>query len=132
MLYLAGNETNAIKKYTLKTAWDITSSSLEFSQSYSLTGQLSNMRGFIFTANFTKLYVTDDINDGANTVFEYSVSCAGTITCSNPTNDSDVKAIVEAQVELSKRIIKHNTLPVFHRIEFESYTHLKLPTIYSV
>jgi len=118
VLYLAGNETNAIKKYTLKTAWDITSSSLEFSQSYSLTGQLSNMRGFIFTANFTKLYVTDDINDGANTVFEYSVSCAGTITCSNPTNDSDVKAIVEAQVELSKRIIKHNTLPVFHRIEW--------------
>ena len=43
---------------------------------------------------------------------------AGTITCSNPTNDSDVKAIVEAQVELSKRIIKHNTLPVFHRIEW--------------
>ena len=58
VLYLAGNETNAIKKYTLKTAWDITSSSLEFSQSYSLTDQLSNMRGFIFTANFTKLYVT--------------------------------------------------------------------------
>ena len=118
VLYLAGNETNAIKKYTLKTAWDITSSSLEFSQSYSLTDQLSNMRGFIFTANFTKLYVTDDIDSGANTVFEYSVSCAGTITCSNPTNDSDVKAIVEAQVELSKRIIKHNTLPVFHRIEW--------------
>ena len=84
VLYLAGNETNAIKKYTLKTAWDITSSSLEFSQSYSLTDQLSNMRGFIFTANFTKLYVTDDIDSGANTIFEYSVSCAGTIDCDDP------------------------------------------------
>ena len=118
VLYLAGNETNSIKKYELSTAWDITSSSLSFSQSYSLTDQLSNMRGFIFTANFTKLYVTDDINSGANTIFEYSVSCAGTITCSDPTNDNDVKAIVEAQVELSKRIIRHNTLPVFHRIEW--------------
>ena len=32
--------------------------------------------------------------------------------------DSDVKALIEANVELSKRIIKHNTLPVFHRIEW--------------
>ena len=118
VLYLAGNETNSIKKYELSTPWDITSSSLSFSQSYSLTAQLSNMRGFVFTANFTKLYVTDDISSGANTIFEYSISCAGTITCGNPSNDSNVKAIVEAQVELSKRIIKHNTLPVFHRIEW--------------
>ena len=26
--------------------------------------------------------------------------------------------LIEANVELSKRIIKHNTLPVFHRIEW--------------
>ena len=72
VLYLAGNETNSIKKYELSTAWDITSSSLSFSQSYSLTDQLSNMRGFIFTANFTKLYVTDDIDSGANTCLLYT------------------------------------------------------------
>ena len=31
---------------------------------------------------------------------------------------TDVKAIIEANVELSKRIIKNNTLPIFHRIEW--------------
>ena len=43
---------------------------------------------------------------------------AVTITCSDPSNNSDVKAIIEANVELSKRIIKNNTLPIFHRIEW--------------
>ena len=75
------------------------------------------MRGFIFAANFTKLFVTDD-NSSTNTIFEYSPDCAGTITCSDPSNNADVKAIIEANVELSKRIIKNNTLPIFHRIEW--------------
>ena len=57
------------------------------------------MRGFIFAANFTKLFVTND-NDtsGANTIFEYSPACAGTITCSDASKNADVKAIIEANV----------------------------------
>ncbi len=116
IMYLGGNGGDDINKYTLSTPWDI--STLELSQTYSFSTQAEDMRGFIFTANFTKLFITNDIASGANTIFEYSVACAGTITCSNPANDNDVKAILEAQVELSKRIIKHNTLPVFHRIEW--------------
>ena len=73
------------------------------------------MRGFIFTANFTRLFVTDD-NGTTNTIYEYSVECAGTITCNDP-ND-DVKAIIQANVELSNRIIRHNTNSIFHRIEY--------------
>ena len=46
------------------------------------------------------------------------MACLGTITCSGPSGNNDVKAIIEANVELSKRIIKNNTLPVFHRIEW--------------
>ena len=52
-----------------------------------------------------------------DTIFEYSLACAGTITC-DPINDKDITAIIEANVELSKRIIKNNTLPIFHRIEW--------------
>ena len=116
IMYLGGNGGDDINKYTLSTPWDI--STLELSQTYSFSTQAEHMRGFIFTANFTKLFITNDIADGANTIFEYSVACAGTITCSDPSGNSDVKAIIEANVELSKRIIKHNTLPVFHRIEW--------------
>ena len=81
------------------------------------------MAGFIFSANFTKLYITQDTDSrqsqtGTNTIFEYSVACAGTITCADASSNADVKAIIEANVELSKRIIKHNTLPIFHRIEW--------------
>ena len=81
------------------------------------------MAGVIFAANFTKLYITEDTlsnqsTTGVNSIYEYSVACAGTITCSDPSNNSDVKAIIEANVELSKLIIQHNTLPIFHRMEW--------------
>jgi outer membrane autotransporter protein len=39
------------------------------------------------------------------------------ITC-DPINDKDITAIIEANVELSKRIIKNNILPIFHRTEW--------------
>ena len=119
IMYLGGSNGDDINKYTLSTPWDI-SVITHTTTTYSISSQTGNMRGFKFTANFTKLYVTGDDGSGTgtNVVYEYNLACAGTITCNNPANDNDVKAILEAQVELSKRIIKHNTLPVFHRIEW--------------
>ncbi len=126
IFYIGGNGSDSIHKYTLSTPWDV--STLAFSQSYSFSDQVSSsgnsiMAGFIFSANFTKLYITQDTDSrqsqtGTNTIFEYSVACAGTITCIDASSNADVKAIIEANVELSKRIIKHNTLPIFHRIEW--------------
>ena len=126
IFYIGGGGTDSIHKYTLTTPWDV--STLEFSQSYSFSTQVSSsgastMTGFIFSANFTKLYITEDTHTGQsttgfNTIYEYSVACAGTITCSDASANADVKAIIEANVELSKRIIKNNTLPIFHRIEW--------------
>ncbi|MDA7713075.1 autotransporter outer membrane beta-barrel domain-containing protein [Candidatus Pelagibacter sp.] len=116
IMYIMGNTNNNIHKYTLSTPWDVTTLS-STSTEYDTDSRFSNMRGFIFAASFTKLFVTDD-NSSTNTIFEYSPACAVTITCSDPSNNSDVKAIIEANVELSKRIIKNNTLPIFHRIEW--------------
>ena len=39
------------------------------------------MRGFIFASNFTKLYVTGDNGASNDIIYEYSLACAGTITC---------------------------------------------------
>ena len=126
IFYIGGNGSDSIHKYTLTTPWDV--STLEFSQSYSFCDEVSSsgnsiMAGFIFSANFTKLYITQDTDSrqsqtGTNKIFEYSVACAGTITCADASANDDVKAIIEANVELSKRIIKNNTLPIFHRIEW--------------
>ena len=117
-MYLGGNGGDDINKYKLPTAWD--ASTIIHVTSYSISSQTVEMRGFKFTANFTKLYVTGDTADsgaGTNVVYEYNLACAGTITC-DPINDEDITATIEANVELSKRIIKNNTLPIFHRIEW--------------
>ena len=118
IMYLGGSNGDDINKYTLATAWDVTA--ISHVTSYSISSQTGNMRGFKFTANFTKLYVTGDdgSSSGDNVVYEYNIACAGTITCSDPSDNADVKAIIEANVELSKRIITHNTKTIFHRIEW--------------
>ncbi len=119
ILYLGGNTDDDIKKYSLSTPYDVTSITLQ-STTFSIASQTGEMRGFHFSSNFTKLYVTGDdgSSSGDNVIYEYDISCAGTITCSDPSANADVKAIIEANAELSKRIIRYNTLPVFHRIEW--------------
>ena len=87
---------------------------------FDLGSRVDDMRGFIFAANFTKLFVTSDRETSATTdkIHEYDLQCAGTIACTDPSANADVKAIIEANVEMSKRIIRNNTLPIFHRIEW--------------
>ena len=117
-LYVGGDNGDDINKYSLSSPYNITSITLK--TSYSIVSQTGNMRGFIFSSNFTKLYVTGDdgsSSSGDNVIYEYSLACAVTITC-DPINDKDVTATIEANVELSKRIIKNNTLPIFHRTEW--------------
>ena len=115
-LYIAGDENNDMKMYSLSTPYDVTTLSSTFT-TFDLGSRFSNMRGFIFAFNFTRLFVTDDTG-ATNTIFEYSLECAGTITCNDPSKDDDIKAIIEANAELSKRAIKNSTLPIFHRIEW--------------
>ena len=117
-LYVGGNTGDDINKYSLTTPFNITSITLE--TSYSISTQTGEMRGFIFSSNFTKLYVTGDDGSSSddNVIYEYDLDCAGTITCLDASTNADVKAIIEANVELSKRIIRNNILPVFHRTEW--------------
>ncbi len=117
-MYLGGNGGDDINRYKLPTAWDI--GTITHETTFSISSQTGEMRGFKFSANFTKLYVTGDdgSSSGDNVIYEYDVDCAGTITCLDASTNADVKAIIEANVELSKRIIRNNILPVFHRTEW--------------
>ncbi len=118
-LFFAGNGNTRMNKYSLSTAYDITTLSSTFT-TFDLGSRTDNMMGFIFASNFTKLFVTSDDGDaaGENQIHEYEIDCAGTITCTDPSANADVKAIIEANVELAKRIINNNTLPIFHRNEW--------------
>ena len=63
-------------------------------------------------------------------------ACGTTITCENPKQDKNVVALLEAQFNLSKRIIKHNSLPIMHRIEWlrrhKNYDNLDIFKLKSV
>ena len=115
-MYLGGNEGDDINRYKLPIAWDI--STITHETTFSISSQTGEMRGFKFSSNFTKLYVTGDNGGTDDVIYEYDVDCAGTITCLDASTNADVKAIIEANVELSKRIIRNNILPVFHRTEW--------------
>ncbi len=116
-LYVGGNQNNNMNKFTLSSAWDISTISSSFT-AYSLSGDHSNMRGFIFAQKFSRLYVTDDIDAGDNRVIEYLASCSFTLNCEDASKDENVISLLESQVELSKRVIKHNTLPIMRRIKW--------------
>ena len=58
-LYIGGDENNDMKMYTLSTPYDVTTLS-STATTYDLGSRFTEMRGFIFTANFTRLFVTDD------------------------------------------------------------------------
>ncbi len=116
-LYVGGNQNNNMNKFTLSSAWDISTISSSFT-AYSLSGDHSNMRGFIFAQKFSRLYVTDDIDAGDNRVIEYFASCSFTLNCEDASKDENVVALIESQVELSKRVIQHNTLPIMRRIKW--------------
>ncbi len=117
-LYLGGNTGDDINKYSLSTPYNITSISLE--TSFSISAQTGEMRGFIFSSNFTKLYVTGDDGSSSddNVIYEYDIKCVGTIACPDASTNADIKAIIDANVESAKRIIRNNTLPIFHRTEW--------------
>ena len=103
-MYLGGNEGDDINRYKLPIAWDI--STITHETTFSISSQTGEMRGFKFSSNFTKLYVTGDNGGTDDVIYEYDVDCAGTITCLDASTNADVKAIID------------NILPVFHRTEW--------------
>ena len=127
--FLTGSERDSglMQKFSLSTPYDITTLS-STTETFSLispsdSNLVNNLRGFIFAVNFTKIFVTsddgdDDTGGNDNQIHEFDIDCAGTITCADPSANADVKAIIEANVESAKRIIRNNTLPIFHRTEW--------------
>ena len=117
IMYIGGSGGDEINKYTLSSAYDV--STAELSDTYSVSSKSGRMRGFVVVDNGSKIFITDDIDsDPENIIHEYGVNCSETITCSDPKNDKVVVGIAESQVELSKRAIKHVTLPVIHRMDW--------------
>ena len=95
VLYIAGSNGDEINKLTLSTAYDISSSSLDNTQSattYDVSAQSENLRGFVFIDNSSvtslghaaKFFITDDISSGANTVKHYFINADPTLSSCSP------------------------------------------------
>ena len=84
--YQAGDSSSNryIWQYTLSTAWDISTGSYA-SKNFNFTTQESDMRGFKFKTDGTKVYI---VGAGNNTVFQYSLSTAWDISTASYENKS--------------------------------------------
>jgi DNA-binding beta-propeller fold protein YncE len=70
-LYVTGFVSDAVSEYNLSTPWDISTASL--SQSFSIFSQTSLPTGVFFSADGTKMFVSDT---SADSIFKYVLSSA--------------------------------------------------------
>ena len=72
-LYLSDNNSSSINRYSLSTAWDITSYGLapNYSHYFLANGQESSVESFFVATNGLNLYIT---GSSPSTVFEYTLT----------------------------------------------------------
>jgi len=114
-------ELNIIEEYDLTTPFEITTANKNEKTYNTQTASEGNMRIAGITFNFgqgaNKFYHLDF--DDNKLVREYDLPCAyGIISCMNPTSNKDDVGSVEAQSEVSKKLIQHTTYPVLNRMEW--------------
>ena len=115
------SELNIIEEYDLTTPFEITTANKNEKTYNTQTASEGNMRIAGITFNFgqgaNKFYHLDF--DDNKLVREYDLPCAyGIISCMNPTSNKDDVGSVEAQSEVSKKLIQHTTYPVLNRMEW--------------
>jgi len=81
-LFVLGAANDAIYKYTLSTADDISTASYD-SVSFSVTSQENNPSDFIFKSDGTKMYVVGGTND---TVYQYTTGSTAAATFTYPSS----------------------------------------------
>ncbi len=96
ILYVGGSGGDEINKYTLSTAYDVSTAS-HSSTIHDVSSQSERMRGFIFVDNSTvqsmgyaaKIFITDDIDDSSNPeniVYEYYINSNPTLSSCSPSD----------------------------------------------
>ena len=60
IMYIGGSGGDEINKYTLSSAYDV--STAELSDTYSVSSKSERMRGFVVVDNGSKIFITDDID----------------------------------------------------------------------
>ncbi len=108
-------EKNVIREFSLNSPFNISNAinNGDFQPNYSAKFRLT---GLTFNNDGSKMFHTDFSN---HNVYEHNLSCGfGVKTCTDPTNDNDDVASIEAQSESAKKLIQHTTYPVINRMQW--------------
>ena len=123
-LFVMGYSGQDVNEYSLSTGFDLTST-VTFVDSFSVASQASLPFGLTFNNDGTKMFVLGYLTAE---VHEYSISCGFQVTtsstcdstssASDPTADKDVIALIDAQVQGSKRLAEQTTNSILDRITY--------------
>ena len=128
-LFINDATDDKIVQWSLSSAFDLTSTITlrgSFSiradyQSVASNSKTAILEGLEFNNDGSKFFITTgQRNNDANSHFalEYKLDCPYGIVRCDPLNDKALMGVIEAQMELSKSVIKYSTLTSLHRIEW--------------
>ena len=111
-MFVVGEIGDNVYEYTLTTGFDV--SSATFLDSFSVSDQDTTPTGVAFNNDGTKMFVVGSEGDDIN---EYTLS-TGFDLKANPNDNKDVKAIIDAQVQLAKENINRSIEAVSSRLSY--------------
>ena len=116
-MFIIGTGGNDVNQYSLSTAFDI--STISFVGGLHLHAENANPSGIAFSKSGLKMFITGDVGDDVD---EYHLKCPFNLfvgKCSSfITQDSDRTGMAEAQIEVTKRTIKHAANTALNRLKW--------------
>ena len=117
-MFATGNDGDDVNEYTLSTAFDVSTAVFRDingdGTGFSFATQETGARALAFNNDGTKMFVLGNSGDDVN---EYILS-NGFDLFGDPNDNKDVKAIIDAQVQLAKESIKRSIVAVSDRLSY--------------
>ena len=125
-MYITGGKATStathggVYEFTLSSPFDV-NGAITYEGEFDVSAQVGQIAGLTFSANGSKMYITDFTNGsiGNRGVYEYNLTCSfGVIKCIDPSKNKDDVATMQSQTESVKKLIKHSTSPVLNRMQW--------------
>jgi len=112
-MFVSGNAGDDINEYTLSIGFDLRST-VTFVDSFSVSSQETAPRGITFNNDGTKMFVLGSTGQDVN---EYTLN-NGFDLFGDPNDNKDIKATIDAQIQLAKDNIKQSIAAVSDRLSY--------------
>ena len=127
-MYITGGKATStathggVYEFTLSSPFDV-NGAITYEGEFDVSAQVGQIAGLTFSANGSKMYITDFTHGGSEPgdrgVYEYSLTCSfGVIKCIDPSKNKDDVATMQSQTQSVKKLIKHSTSPVLNRMQW--------------